>query len=62
MNKYKGICVSVLTRVEMVLARIQYLEETYGGGVVGLAAQRYVNERRRKLSQRVKAIQSQGVE
>jgi predicted translin family RNA/ssDNA-binding protein len=51
-KKYKPI----LNRVELILKRLEYYEEVYGGAAVGLACQRYAEVRKRKLAEKTERI------
>lgn len=51
-KKYKPI----LNRVELILKRLEYYEEVYGGAAVGLACQRYAEVRKRKLAEQTERI------
>jgi transposase len=57
-KKYKPI----LNRVELILKRLEYYEEVYGGAAVGLACQRYTEVRRKKLADRAERIMAESEE
>jgi predicted MarR family transcription regulator len=52
----------ILNRVELILKRLEYYEEVYGGAAVGLACQRYAEVRKKKLADQAERIMAESKE